>query len=115
MGRTFCIVGVGLGRSILKEYAKRFYKSQTWQKCREQIWQRDKGLCQECLKKGLIKAGDTVHHIIPITPMNIDDASITLNPDNLETVCRDCHALIHSGRERPRYKVDELGRVIIEE
>lgn len=97
----------------MKEYAKRFYKSTAWEKARGQAWSRDKGLCQECLKKGIIKEGDTVHHINPITVDNIKDESITLNLDNLETVCRDCHAKVHGKYMQDRYKVDELGRVII--
>ena len=97
----------------MKEFAKRFYKSKTWRNVRERVWSRDKGLCQECLKNGIIREGDTVHHIIPITVDNIDDETITLNMDNLETVCRDCHAKVHGKYSQDRYKVDELGRVII--
>lgn len=64
------------------------------------------------MEKGIIKPGEIVHHIEHITPANIHDDSITLNENNLMLVCRDCHAAIHKGYE-PRYKFDELGRVII--
>ncbi len=73
------------------------------------MWSRDKGLCQRCLRNGIIKAGDTVHHIEAISPETITDEAIALNPDNLETLCRDCHAAVHK-REK-RWTVDELGRV----
>lgn len=58
---------------------------------------------------------DTVHHIIELTPMNINDANITLNPDNLVTVCKQCHDEIHSRNYRPdkaRYTFDADGNII---
>lgn len=70
------------------------------------------GLCERCLKKGLIVPGEIVHHKIHITPDNVNDPAVTLNPDNLELLCRDCHAEEHTDR-RKRYKLDDLGRVII--
>lgn len=95
----------------MKQYAEKFYKSKKWQKVRAYVWSRDKGLCQRCLRNHIIKAGDTVHHIVEISQDNITNEAITLNPDNLETLCRDCHAAVHKKYD-PRYKVDELGRVI---
>lgn len=97
-----------------KEYAKKFYKSKSWADVRALVWQRDKGLCQRCLSKGIIKEANTIHHIVPITLENISDPEITLNPDNLTTLCHDCHAAVHKGYE-PRYTVDELGRVTVKE
>ena len=93
----------------MKEYAEKFYKSKRWQNVRALIWSRDRGLCQRCYKKGIIKAGDTVHHITELNPQNIYDENVSLNPNNLITLCRDCHAAVHK-REK-RYTVDELGRV----
>ena len=63
-----------------------------------------------CLKRGMYSPADTVHHIIPLSPKNIHDPSITLNPDNLMALCRDCHAEVHRGTKR--IKVDEFGHVI---
>jgi 5-methylcytosine-specific restriction endonuclease McrA len=100
-------------RAYMKDYAERFYKSRKWQKVRQYVWTRDKGLCQNCLKNGLIKGGDTVHHIIEINPENITNEEISLNPDNLVTLCRDCHAAMH--RKQKRWTVDELGRVVARE
>jgi len=36
-----------------------------------------------------------VHHKIHLTPHNIDDPNITLSEDNLELLCRECHAIEH--------------------
>lgn len=95
----------------MKEYAATFYKSQAWAKCRAAYAASVGGLCERCAAAGQIKAGEIVHHKIHITPENINNPEITLNWDNLELVCRDCHAALHSGRVL-RYQVDDLGRVI---
>ena len=101
-----------LGRLLMaKEFSKAFYKSVAWQKCRAYCWSRDKGLCQDCLKNGMIVPGVEVHHIVELTPQNISDSSISLNPSNLVTLCKSCHEARH-GRVLRRFKVDELGRVI---
>lgn len=71
---------------------------------------RDAWLCQDCLKRGRYTPAEEVHHIRELTPDNINDPSITLNPDNLVSLCRECHKQRHGARER-RYKVDEFGRV----
>lgn len=98
----------------MRDFAKQFYKSKTWQKVRDQVWKRDRGLCQWCLEKGIIKQGEEVHHIIELTAENITDTGISLNPDNLVTLCRECHGTTKRNRGE-RYRVDELGRVIVTE
>ena len=98
----------------MRDFAKQFYKSKTWQKVRDQVWKRDRGLCQWCLEKGIIKQGVEVHHIIELTAENITDTGISLNPDNLVTLCRECHGTTKRNRGE-RYRVDELGRVIVTE
>jgi len=64
------------------------------------------------MKKGICRPGDIVHHIIELTPENINDPNITLCFDNLRLVCRDCHAKEHSQRDR-RYLIDSDGRIIL--
>lgn len=94
----------------MREFAKSFYKSRAWKDCRAAYLNRKHGLCEECMKHGLYTPADTVHHIIHLTPENINDPSITLNPDNLRAVCRDCHAALHSTPKR--FKIDGFGHVI---
>ena len=96
----------------MKEYAERFYNSKAWKECRKAYRKKVGGLCERCLAEGRISAGVIVHHKIYVTPENINRPDIILNPANLELLCRDCHAREHEGRQR-RYKVDELGRVIV--
>lgn len=96
---------------MAKDFSRAFYKSKQWQRCRSYCWSRDKGLCQDCLKNGMIVPGVEVHHVVELTPENINDSSISLNPSNLVTLCKSCHEARH-GRVLKRYKLDELGRVI---
>ena len=71
---------------------------------------RDAWLCQDCLKRGRYTPAEEVHHIRELTPDNINDPEVTLNPGNLVSLCRECHKQRHGAHER-RYKVDEFGRV----
>lgn len=43
--------------------------------------------------------GKIVHHKKYITEHNIQDAYITLNWDNFEYLCQDCHNLEHHANE----------------
>ena len=76
---------------------KQFYNSKEWKKIRVSVLERDMYICQEC---GATDC-NTVHHIKHINEHNIDNPAITLNPDNLETICHDCHDRIH---QRGKYK-----------
>jgi len=80
---------------MAKEWAKSFYSSPAWAKCRKSfIRQRmgiDGGLCQECHER----PGEIVHHRAWLTPQNIDDPDYTLSYRNLEYVCHNCHDIIH--------------------
>ena len=98
----------------MRDFAKTFYKSQAWKNCRDRYARQVGGLCERCLENGMIVSGEIVHHKIHLNPANISDESVTLNPDNLVSLCRECHKARHGAREH-RYKVDELGRVEIVE
>lgn len=104
----------------MKDYARRFYFSSAWRNTSRSYAKSVGRLCERCLNKGIIKAGQLVHHKIPITPDNINDEKITLNWDNLQLLCRDCHAQVHeeiyvAKRRKRRYTVDENGRVTANE
>lgn len=94
----------------MKEYAKSFYSSKTWQRCRDGYKKSVGGLCERCLKQGRYTPGVIVHHKVHISPENIDDPNVTLDWRNLELVCRDCHAVEHGAAEH-RYEADALGRI----
>lgn len=96
---------------IMKPYAKAFYLSQAWIDARNAYKQSKAGLCERCLANGLYNPCDIVHHEIYITPDNINNADITLNWDNLECLCIDCHNKEHmSKKTERRYVIDENGK-----
>lgn len=78
---------------MAQEWAKEFYKSIKWMRCRNAYIQNrimiDGGLCEECHNK----PGYIVHHKVILTDSNISDPEISLNNNNLEYVCKDCHDL----------------------
>ena len=97
----------------MKEYAESFYKSKAWQECRAAYVKYRRGLCEDCLKIGIYSPGVIVHHIVHITPENIEDPRITLGFQNLRLVCRECHAKEHKPINAfKRYEIDQNGRVI---
>lgn len=97
--------------SVMKDFAKRFYKSKAWQRTRAVAWARDKGLCVDCMKRGLITPAEEVHHIKELTTDNIDDPRVTLNLDNLVSLCRECHQARHN-TNASRYKILPNGQVV---
>jgi 5-methylcytosine-specific restriction endonuclease McrA len=98
----------------MKDFAASFYKSKAWQACRAAYLSKVGGLCEDCLAKGIYTPAEIVHHTVELTPENINRPEISLNPELLRAVCRECHAAAHGARIR-RYKLDELGRVTAKE
>ena len=97
----------------MKDYAKTFYRSKIWQKCRNDYFKYRNGLCEDCLAKGLYKPGVIVHHVIEISPQNITNPEITLNWNNLRLVCRECHAEEHGAHANKRYEIKPNGDVVL--
>ena len=78
-------------KKMAKEFAKSFYNSKAWKKCRAAYIayrQRvDGGLCESCHEA----PGYIVHHKIELTPDNIDNPDIALGFGNLKYDCHICH------------------------
>lgn len=108
-------VKVKLFEKKMKEFAKKFYKSKIWQRARQSYAASVGWLCEECLHKGMVTPGEIVHHKIFLTPENIGNPAVTLAFENLELLCRDCHAAKHESeakRENRRFLVDSSGKII---
>ena len=78
-----------------------FYESKAWRRCRE-LYKKQQPFCERCLSQGLYVPGDIVHHKIHLTEDNYRDASISLNPENLENLCRACHNKEHARPSQPK-------------
>lgn len=96
--------------NMAREFSREFYNSAAWKACRESYKHAKGGLCEDCLKHGIITAGAEVHHVIELTPENVNDPNIALNWDNLCLLCKDCHAKRHTKR---RYRVDKTTGAVI--
>ena len=94
-----------------REEQQKFYGCILWKELRDSVMVERHGLCEECLKNGIITAATVVHHRVHVGPENINDPSITLNPDNLVCLCDRHHKLAHS-RER-RYYIKKDGEVVL--
>ena len=84
------------GGTMAKDFAKDFYRSTAWRKTRAYIFNKQHGVCERC--HGRYGPGEIVHHKTYLTPHNIHNPAITLGEDNLELLCRTCHALEHEGQ-----------------
>ena len=85
---------------MAKPFARKFYSSKAWQDCRNEYAKRRHYLCENCLRKGIYKPGEIVHHIIELDPITIENPEIALSFNNLELLCRDCHNAIHDNGGR---------------
>lgn len=90
---------------MARDFAYEFYNSGAWKRARSEYRKMAGKMCERCL----VQPGDIVHHKVELTPQNINDPRIALSYDNLELVCRNCHAEVH-GRAK-RYTVDAFGRI----
>lgn len=100
---------------MAKLFAKKFYNSKHWITCRQSFRSKrvaiDGGMCQDC--KGNL--GYIVDHIVELTPLNIDDVNITLNHENLQYLCLECHNTKTFQKNSPvsdGMKFDENGRLV---
>lgn len=96
----------------MKEYAKDFYKSAAWKRARQTVIKRANGLCERCRAAGLYRPGVIVHHKDYITPENIHNPGVTLNLDNLEYLCEDCHNKEHKAKPNNRYRFNSDGKLL---
>lgn len=83
-----------------------------WDKLRVHVLARDRGLCQPCLKKGVVHAGNEVDHIVSkakAKAMGWSDQQINA-PENLQTINKDCHktktAEENGKKRKPKIGVD---------
>lgn len=77
-----------------------FYTSRAWttfvaQLKLDRLNERGELICARC-GQPIVKKYDCIgHHIIELTDDNVNDATIALNPDNVELIHFSCHNKIH--------------------
>lgn len=99
---------------MAQQFAKQFYSSKAWQDCRNNYAAMRGHLCENCMRRGIYKPGEIVHHRIEIDPVTINNPEVALSWDNLELLCRECHAEAHDGRKKDRrYTIDADGKIFL--
>ena len=105
-----------------------FYDSRAWKETRKYIWLKQNLLCARCGKPVYVdgisdylpkekRRTGIVHHKIYLDNINVYDPNITLNEDNLEGICKECHELEHHQdiANRKGYMFDEYGNLLKKE
>jgi 5-methylcytosine-specific restriction endonuclease McrA len=95
---------------MARSFSDKFYHSKAWKNVRHEVLRRDLFTCRDCHSRA-----NEVHHIIELTPDNINDINISLNHDNLISLCHDCHTKItkgYTGDITDGYIFDDNGQVI---
>lgn len=87
---------------MARDFSRSFYKSKEWKQTRDYILKRDNYLCVKCNNPA-----EEVHHKIHLNPANIDDPRVTMNPDNLISLCKSCHFEAHRGEHSTGRKKEE--------
>lgn len=91
---------------MAKDWAKGFYASTLWANARGYALKRDRYVCQRCGAPATM-----VHHKVYLTESNIRNLNITVNPDNLESLCEECHRLEHDEQRKSFNLSDEKKKI----
>ena len=89
---------------------EKFYRSKQWNSLRAQLMQARTNadgqiICARCGKPILRRYDCIGHHKIELTEENVNDYSISLNPENVELIHFKCHNMEHGRFEGFRQKV----------
>ena len=68
-----------------------FYNSKSWNLTRQQINNRDRGLCRLCYSEGKITYSDCIHHIEEVK----ENIELRCDDNNLISLCNRCHREVH--------------------
>ena len=74
---------------MAKASRKWFYNSEAWRTVRRQALMRDHFTCYYCGQRAT-----EVHHIVELDDNNVHDPNLSLNLNNLQSLCHDCHRRI---------------------
>ena len=87
-----------------------FYRSDEWTKLRKQLMmervnENGELICARC-GRPILKAYDCIgHHKVELTDENVNDFTVSLNPNNIELIHHKCHNIEHRRFEGFRQEV----------
>lgn len=104
---------------------KQFYQSKAWKDVKKSVWLKQNLLCNRCHKPVYVdgisdfipkeyRRTGIVHHKVYLTESNINDMNVSLDINNLEGLCKDCHEKEHNkgASVRSDYYFDENGNLL---
>lgn len=88
----------GVSDKVAKD-KQEIYNSREWKELRIAKLRSTNGLCEECMKQGIVTSARCVHHVVPIETARTKDEMRRLAIDcglqGLKALCFACHARIH--------------------
>ena len=86
----------GVSDKVAKDKAE-IYNSREWKELRIAKLRSTNGLCEECMKEGIVTSARCVHHVVPIETARTKDEMkrLAFDINNLRALCFACHARIH--------------------
>lgn len=94
----------------MRELRRKAYNLTAWRKLRE-AHLKYHPLCAECERKGVVRPATQVHHIISPFKGGQVNYERFLDPNNLESICPVCHAILHQkerGYKEPQKIIEEI-------
>ena len=81
---------------MAEAWSAAFYKSEEWRAFRRYLIQLRGTVCPICHRDFMADTSKLVgHHKEELTPETVHDASVALNPDNVDIICIYCHNSEH--------------------
>ena len=86
----------GVSDKVAKDKTE-IYNSREWKELRIAKLRSTNGLCEECMKQGIVTSARSVHHVVPIETARTKDEMkrLAFDVNNLRALCFACHARIH--------------------
>jgi len=86
----------GVSDKVAKDKSE-IYNSREWKELRIAKLRSTNGLCEECMKQGIVTSARCVHHVVPIETARTKDEMkrLAFDEHNLMALCFACHAKIH--------------------
>ena len=75
----------------------RLMNSAEWRTIRQRVMAKQVW-CQECIKHGVVRAGEVVHHIVEVETgrTESEQRELAFSESNLQVLCRRCHNKHHA-------------------
>ena len=95
---------------------QRLLNSKRWAETKRTVWLRANGLCEDCLKEGIITPGVDCHHVVPVETARTfqEMESLCYNSNNVRLLCIACHIRTHKemrSATREMHKETEANRL----